>query len=204
MASGDTSLTICSDALLMLGATPISSFNDGSTAATVANRLYPNICTSLLVAYPWAFTLKKVQLARAIDAPTNEWSYAYPLPSDRLAAPRAVFNTSGTGEAPISAFEIFGASLFTDESTVVIDYQYNPGESAYPQYFVQLLKYYLAWHFAEPVTDQTQKAAYWQGVAEGAPSENGRGGYFRKAANIDGQNRSTQSLEDFALVAVRC
>jgi hypothetical protein len=203
MASGDTSLTICSDSLLMLGASPISSFNDGSTAATVADRLYGNIRTSLLVAYPWSFTLKKVQLARSVDVPTNEWLYDYPLPSDRIAAPRAVFNSGSTGVETVTRYELFGSSLFTDEQTVYIDYQHDPGEAAYPAYFVQLLKYYLCWHFAEPVTDQIQKGAYWQSVAEGQPSENGRGGYFRKAVNIDGQAQTTQAFTDFPLVSVR-
>ena len=33
MAAGDTSLSICSDALILLGAAPISSFTEGSDAA---------------------------------------------------------------------------------------------------------------------------------------------------------------------------
>ena len=41
MASGDTSLSICSDALLMLGASPISSFTEGTDEANVCNSLYP-------------------------------------------------------------------------------------------------------------------------------------------------------------------
>ena len=203
MASGDSSLSICSDSLIMLGANPLSSFTEGTTAATVADRLYDDIKASLLVAYPWAFTLKKVQLAQSTAAPLNEWLHSYQLPSDRVAAPRAVFYSGSTGAATTSAFEIFGDKLYTDFSTVYIDYQYDPGESQYPKHFVQLLKYYLAWHFAEPVTDITTKAQYWQSVAIGAPSENGRGGFFRQAANIDAQATTSQAIGSFDLVAVR-
>ena len=34
MATGDTKLSICSDALIMLGASPLSSFSEGTDAAT--------------------------------------------------------------------------------------------------------------------------------------------------------------------------
>ena len=72
-----------------------------------------------------------------------------------------------------------------------------------PVYFVQLLKYMMAWHLAEPLTDQVSKAQYWQVVAVGTPGDNGRGGYFRTAANIDGQGTPPQSIEDYSLIAVR-
>jgi hypothetical protein len=40
-------------------------------------------------------------------------------------------------------------------------------------------------------------------VAVGAPAENGRGGYFRQAMNIDGQHNPVRVIEDYSLVAVR-
>lgn len=203
MAAGDTSLSICSDALIMLGANALSSFSEGTTAATVADRLYDDIRTTVLTSYPWAWTLKKVQLAQVVTAPINEWTYAYQLPTDRIAAPRAVFYSSSTRVPVTSDFEIFGDKLYTNYPTIYIDYQYDPGESQYPKYFVQLLKYFLAWHFAEPVTDQVSKAQYWQGIAVGSPSENGRGGNFRQATNIDAQANSSQAITSFDLVAVR-
>lgn len=203
MAAGDTSLSICSDALLMLGANALSSFSEGTTAATVADRLYDDIRTTVLTAYPWAWTLKKVQLAQVVTAPINEWTYAYQLPTDRIAAPRAVFYSASTRVPVTSDFEIFGDKLYTNYPTVYIDYQYDPGEAAYPKYAVQLLKYYLAWHFAEPVTDQVSKAQYWQAIAIGSPAENGRGGFFRQATNIDAQANSSQAITSFDLVAVR-
>jgi hypothetical protein len=72
-----------------------------------------------------------------------------------------------------------------------------------PQYFVQLLKYMMAWHLAMPITEQTDKAQYWQRVATGDISENGRGGFFRTAMQIDGQNNPVRVIEDFSLIAVR-
>jgi len=43
MAAGDSALSICSDSLLMLGAKPIAAFNEGTDAANVCDRLYPDI-----------------------------------------------------------------------------------------------------------------------------------------------------------------
>ena len=72
-----------------------------------------------------------------------------------------------------------------------------------PNYFVQLLVYMLAWHLAEPVTDQITKAEYWRGVALGSLTENGRGGYFRQACNIDGRGKPNYAIVDFPLTDVR-
>jgi hypothetical protein len=96
-----------------------------------------------------------------------------------------------------------GDKLLTNEEQVYVDYQYAAQEFEMPVYFVQLLKYMLAWHFADPITDQTDKAQYWQSVAVGSPAENGRGGYMRVAMNIDGQGQPVQRIEDFSLIDVR-
>ena len=87
--------------------------------------------------------------------------------------------------------------------SVYIDYQYSVGEFAWPQYFVQLMKYMMAWHLAEPITEQQDKSLRWERKALGDPSENGRGGYFRQAMQIDAQSQPTRSIDDFTLTAVR-
>jgi hypothetical protein len=158
MAAGDTALSICSDALLMLGAKPISSFNEGTDEASVANRLYPDIRNQTLVMYPWSFTFKKLKLARLITTPTNEFKYEYQLPGDRLSAPRAVYDTSATNIPPIKDYRIMGDKVLCDYEEVWIDYQYSVPEFAMPTYFVQFLKYMMAWHLALPITDKTEKA----------------------------------------------
>jgi len=203
MAAGDTALTICSDALLMLGAKPISSFDEGTDEASVANRLYSDIKNQAIVTYPWSFSFKKTSIARLITTPTNEYRYEYQLPGDRLAAPRNVYDSNAVGIPPRKEYRIMGNKLLTDYEQVYIDYQYSVPEYDLPQYFVQLLKYMVTWHLALPITDQTEKSQYWQSVAIGSPAENGRGGYLRQAMNIDGLNQPTNAINDFSLIAVR-
>ena len=203
MAAGDTGITICSDALIMLGAKAITSFNDGTDESSVCDRLYPDIRDSTLVMYPWTFNTKKIQLAQLLTAPGSVWRYAYQLPGDRLANPRAVYDTAAIGAYPRKEWEIQGDQLLTNLPAVFIDYQYSVGEFAWPQYFVQLMKYMMAWHLAMPITEQSDRAVYWQRVAVGDPAENGRGGYMRTAMNIDGQGTPTRVIEDYSLIAVR-
>ena len=203
MAAGDTGVSICSDALLMLGAKAITSFNDGTDAASVCDRLYPDIRDSILTTYPWTFNTKKVQLAKLITTPNSVWRYEYQLPGDRLGTVRAAYATAAQSAYPNKDWEIQGDKLLTNLPAVYLDYQYSLGEFAMPQYFVQLMKYMMSWHLAMPITEQSDRAQYWQGVAVGGPAENGRGGYMRTAMNIDGQGTPTRVIEDFSLIAVR-
>lgn len=203
MAIGDSALSICSDALLLLGAKPISSFTEGTDEASTCDSLYPNIRDQALSIYPWSFAFKKVQLARLTSTPTNEYKYEYQLPSDRLSAPRAVYNSASVGANVITSYKIMGSKLLTNEELIYVDYLYSVTESEMPVWFVQLLKYIMAWHLSVPITDQVDKAQYWQSVAIGSPGENGRGGYMRTAMNIDGQNQPVNGIKDFSLIAVR-
>ena len=203
MAAGDSALSVCSNALIMLGANPISSFTEGTDEASICDSLYPDIRDQALMVYPWTFSFKKTQLARLVTTPTNEFQYEYQLPADRLGSPRAVYNTNGLNQHPITSYRIIGNKLLTNQEVIFIDYQYYTPETEMPVWFIQLLKYLTAWHIALPITDQTEKAAYWQSVAVGSPSENGRGGYMRTAMNIDGQNQPTNSIKDFSLTVVR-
>lgn len=204
MASGDTKLSICSDALIMLGESPLTSFS-GTDAGVVCDRLYDDIKKMTLAMYPWSFTISKLQLSRG-TAPVNEYKYAYNLPTSlqRISGVRAVFNSAQVGAQPIQGgWEILGKTLITNQETIVIDFQVEPEEFDLPSYFVQLLKYMMTWHIAETVTDQITKAEYWRQIAVGTVAENMRGGYFRVAANIDGSTKQNEVFADYSLIGVR-
>jgi hypothetical protein len=203
MAAGDTKLSICSDALIMLGANPLSSFTVGTDDAQVADRLYDDVRDTLLMQYPYSWSIKKVKLAQLVQTPINEWKYIYQLPGNLLGNPKAVFNVDAVGARPQRDFEIYGDGLNTNYENVWIDYQYRPEPFEFPPYFVRLLKTALAAEFAEPVTDQITKADYFHNRAYGAPSENMRGGLVRVAINIDGADRPAQQIQEFPISDIR-
>lgn len=202
MASGDTKLSICSDAMIVLGEEAITSFSETGNAVTIASRLYDDVRDQLIQQYPWSWSIKKVQLARLAAAPTTEWKYKYQLPGDIMGVPQALFITSRAGARPERDWEIYGSELYCSYEEVWIDYQYRPDEALFPPYFVRLLRAALAAEFAMPVTESVGKANYWNQQAFGQPGDNMRGGLLRVAMNIDG-GRPPQAFEDFALVAVR-
>ena len=204
MATGDTDVSICSDALILLGAEPISSFTDGSDAAQACSRLYPDLKNSVISSYVWSWSLKKVQIARLSTPPVNEWQYAYQLPGDMLSGVLAVFETNGiTERSRRYGWEIYGQELYTNMQTVYIDYQQSVVESIMPHYFVRLLRTALAAELSIVITDQATKADYFRNLAFGSPGENGRGGLMREAMNIDARGQSTQIVEDYSLIEVR-
>ena len=73
MASGDTNITICNQALNLLGADTISSFTDTTNdAATVCNNIYETVQKQTLSLYPWSFALTKQQLSNPKFDPVTD------------------------------------------------------------------------------------------------------------------------------------
>jgi len=85
MAAGDTNVTICNQALLLLGSDTISNFTDtANDASIVCNNIYETVKKQSLSMYPWSFSIVKQELSRSTTVPVNEWSYQYDLPSTAL------------------------------------------------------------------------------------------------------------------------
>ena len=96
-----------------------------------------------------------------------------------------------------------GETLLTDRDKIFVDYQQDVVEGKLPSYFTQLLVYMLAWNLAEPITDQTEKGAYYKQIALGTAADNNRGGYFRTAINIDGAGETPPVIAQYLLTEVR-
>lgn len=209
MAASDTKVTICNKALTYLGAAKITSFTDGSAAASACDTIYDSVKNSTLALYPWSFSIAKKQLTRDTQTPASEWTYQYILPRDMLTnVPRAVRTSNSPGALPFVQYEINRSAggfptLMTEATEIHIDYQKTVSEHHMPTYFVQLLSYQLAWHLAEIITDQSTKMQVWKTEALGTPNEGGRGGYFRQAVNIDSQGQPPSIIADYMLTEVR-
>ena len=58
-----TNIDICARALIMIGASPISSFSDDSTEGLVTNNIYEEIVEATLTRHKWRFATGQKQLS---------------------------------------------------------------------------------------------------------------------------------------------
>lgn len=77
-------VTICSNALLMLGDSPINSFSESTNRARLASNLWEPVRDMVLRLHPWNCAIKRTQLAPDTAAPAFDWTYQFTLPADCL------------------------------------------------------------------------------------------------------------------------
>lgn len=201
--SANTQVSICSSALALLGEAGIAEIDEDTDAARSCAQLYDNLKFSLIAEYEWSFSKKKIRLSRLLSTPTSVWRYQFAMPEDRVGDVFALYQSSSVGAYPVKAFEIQGAKLLSNLPELWLDYQFNVPEADLPPYFVQLFIYVLAADLCMPITHEATMMEAWRTVARGTPSENGRGGYFRTATNIDSRGRPAKSIDSDELIQVR-
>ena len=138
-------IDVCSRALILIGADPITSFDDNSNESLIAVNMYEDIARSALVNSRWRFSTNQVVLNRWAEAPTGRYDAAYQLPSGWLMTHAVTVN-----DTPIE-YQTYGSKLFCDESstsTLILDYTYRADEQDWPSYFTIALQYELASAFA--------------------------------------------------------
>ncbi len=185
-----SAISLCSKALIKLGAHPIVSFNENTAEAEVALQLYLSVRNALLSAYPWRFATAQVKLSRLADNPTADYAYAYQLPVDFLRALSAGVHNKGRG----LNYRICENTLQCNVNDVVLTYIYNPGEQNFPPFFDQLLIDKLASEFCLPLTESTSRCEYLLKQAQNS---------FTQAKLIDAQQDIPDAISDFPLIGAR-
>ena len=180
-----TDISMCSNALLLLGHSTINAFTDVGAGAKAANNLYETVYEDALTGYPWRFAMGKVALSKLVAAPLNEWLNGFQLPGDLLLVYRTY---------PRSNFEIYEDVLYSDQDTVEIDYWFKPEETTLPPYFVKYLQYALAAEFAISVTDNRTLAETFDAKATQQKMI---------AMNRDSQGRTNNAIESAPFLEVR-
>jgi len=100
--------------LRRIGATPIVSLTDGSESANAADDIYTEVRDDLLRSHPWNFATKRIKLAQSATAPTFEFDYAYPLPSDWLRTISVHDNDAGHGTV------LYRMEQVNDQNSIVV------------------------------------------------------------------------------------
>jgi hypothetical protein len=125
------------------------------------------------------------------------------VPSDIIGNPRAAYYDGEEGSSPFTDWVRYGDYFFADEEEMWLDYQTRPDEAKWPAYFTQLMVYALAAETADALTDEESKSARLRAIAFGPPGDEGKGGYFREARQLDAQQSPSEAIEDFSLISVR-
>ena len=186
----DTAITLCSKALIKIGAKSITSFEEATTEAEVANQLYEPTLQNLLASYPWRFALTQKKLARLTEKPISDYQYSYQLPNDCVRVLSAGQNIKSSG----LNYKIVGQKLYTNTESVVLNYIRRPEENTYPAFFVDAFVGKLAAEFCLPLTESTTRTDYIKKMAESS---------IAAARLVDSQQNVHSSFQDFSLIEVR-
>ena len=165
---------LISKALILIGEQPLTSLTDNRYGATVGSNLFEMLYEAELQSNRWRFAMTKGSLSQLVAEPLNEWQYAYQLPTDMLLP---------IGVWPRVAYEIYADHLYTDASSVQLDYMFKPDVSDIPAYFATLMTYALAKDMVKSITESDtavtimtnkynmQRARAMYADAQGRPSK---------------------------------
>lgn len=188
-----SSVTIASQALVLLGANSINSFEDDIEEAVIAKEFYDDFITSIFSKTPWSFATKKKQLTKSATAPLNEFKYQYSKVTEALYY-WAFYDSSAVGVYPITDYDIQKSYILANTDPLYAEYAFYADESLWPPAFVQYAIHAFAELIAIPVTDDPDLMASFGRKAHGAPSEGGRGGLFMEAAGADARQKPPQQV----------
>lgn len=185
-----TNISLCSKALLKIGASTITSLEEGTAEAEIAANLYPYIRDGLLSSYPWSFAVTQNRLPRLENSPVADYKYAYSLPNDFLRIISAGIGSRGRG----LEYRIAENMLHTNLENVILTYIFRPEEYNFPAYFCEVLINKLAFEFCIPLTESTARAEFLGKLYEES---------LKQARLVDAQQDTPCRFEDFSLVEVR-
>ena len=180
--TANSPIDICSRALILIGAEPITSFEDGNTEALVAVNMYEDIARASLVNTRWRFATNQAVLNRLSDAPTGRYEKAYQLPSNML-----MLHAVTVQDMPIE-YQTYGNKVYSDTSdndTLVADYTFRAEENTWPSYFTIAVVYSLSIVFATSIARNSNLAGIMADQAQIT---------MAKARNLDGQQQTSRKL----------
>lgn len=184
-----TGVSICSNALLMLGAQTINDFDEPVDRAKLSASLYPTIRDDLLRSHPWNCTIKRVLLAPDAAPPAFGYASQFELPADFL-------RVLEVGQAGIQIdYLVEGRSILADATSVELRYVFlNEVENTWDSNLVALLTLAMAAAMAYPITQSAAlQASFEQKLAMAK----------KVARAVDGQEDPPQTLGDERLYASR-
>ena len=184
-----TKVSICSNALLLLGGKTINSLDEGTDRASLASNLYDSVRDSLLRSHPWNCAVKRVILAPDTETPAFDYTAQFTLPGDWLKT-----ISVGPDGYEVDYKHESGKILANGTSLALRYISRNDNEATWDSMLVHAMELKMAAEMAYPIT----------GSASMADLMNGKLLQHLKAARaVDGQDDPPQTLGDFRLLNAR-
>jgi len=177
----NSAIDICSRALILVGAEPITSFEDDTTEALIAGNMYEDIARTNLTSTRWRFSTNQAILNRLSDTPTGRFDAAYQLPD-------YLFVHAVTVRDLQIEYNIYGDKIFCDAAAsdeLVLDFTYRADEVGWPSYFSVCVEYAMAVVFATALIRDTSLA----GLMESQYTR-----LLAKARSTDSQQQTTRKV----------
>lgn len=184
-----TAVSICSNALLMLGAQTINSLDEDLDRARIASGLYATVRDDMLRAHPWNCAIKRLRLAPLSAAPAFGYRYQFQLPGDCLR----VLSIQNSGCEVDHRVE--GRVLLSDSASIDLRYVFrNEVEGTWDASLVDVMTLAMAARMAYAITSSSSESQSRKQDLEFA---------LRKARAVDGQEDPPETLGDYPLLSAR-
>lgn len=184
-----TQVSICSNALLLLGAKTINSLSEGTDRASIASNLYASVRDDLLRSHPWNCAVKRVILAPDTEVPAFDYGAQFLLPSDWL-------KTISVGEEGYEVdYKHESGKILSDGTALALRYIFrNEVEATWDSMLVRAMELKMAAEMAYPITASASMADMMH---------NKWLQHMKSARAVDGQDDPPQTFGDFPLLQSR-
>jgi hypothetical protein len=186
-----TAVSICSNALMMLGKSPIASLTEENDRARYCYNLYPLLRDSLLRKHFWNCAIKRVLLSPLTETPAYGYSAQFQLPGDFLR----LYEVGKPG-AFIQDFQLENRMILANVTSMPLRYVWrNDNEDNWDSGLIQTATHMLAAQLAYPLTQSTSLRESMMATAEKV---------LREAKAIDAQENPSETMGDeFPLISGR-
>jgi hypothetical protein len=187
--SGTSAVSICSNALLLLGDRPIDSFDVDNDRTRLVINLYSSMRDAMLRGHPWNCATKRVILSPRTQAPAFGWGYQFNLPDDWLRT-----MSVGEDDDP-DDYVIEGRMILMNSNVCKLRYIFrNDVESSWDALLINCMTKAMVASLSYAVTKSTTKQASDEEIVNRI---------LKQARAVDGQENPPETLGDFPLLANR-
>lgn len=184
-----TRVSICSNALLLLGENTIASLEEETDAAILAANLYESTRDDTLRSHPWNCAIKREILAPETAAPAFGFSRTFLLPGDWLRT----LQVGPDGQHVDYRNE--SGHILANATALPLRYIWrNENESTWDAMLVKAMELAMAAAMAYPITASTSQQEL---------REQKLAAHLKRCRAVDGQEDPPEELGDYPLLQAR-